>query len=169
MPTDRLFFALQPTLDAAVRIHALALRLGEVYGLTGKPLALENLHVTLCFLGEFDGVPLPLLARAEAMGQQLHAAPFELAFDHVMSFERRHDPPLVLCREDACAPLDELRRQLGADPAESFKPHITLRYARRRIPLQQVAPITWTVTEVLLIRSLVGRGHHEVLGSYPLR
>ena len=169
MATDRLFFALRPTLDAAVRIHALALRFGEVYGLTGKPLALENLHVTLCFLGEFDGMPPPLLARAEVLGQQLHAAPFELAFDRVMSFERRHDPPLVLCREDACAPLDALRRQLGADSRESFRPHVTLRYDRRRIPLQEVAPIAWTTTEVLLIRSLVGRGRHEVLGRYPLR
>jgi 2'-5' RNA ligase len=166
--TDRLFFALRPTLDAAVRIHALALRFGEVYGLTGKPLALENLHLTLCFLGEFDGVPPPLLARVEAMGQQLHAAPFELAFDRVMSFERRHDPPLVLCREDACAQLDELRRQLGVDPVESFKPHVTLRYDRRKIPLQEVARISWIATEVLLIRSLIGHGRHEVLGRYPL-
>lgn len=168
MATDRLFFALRPDPAAAVRIHALALRLGDVYGLTGKPLALERLHVTLCFLGDHDGLPPPLLAMAGAMAEGLHAAPFELAFDRVMSFERKGDAPLVLCRDDACAPLDALRRQLGADAAQGFKPHVTLRYDPKWISLQEVAPISWKVTEVLLIHSLIGRGRHEVLGRYPL-
>jgi RNA 2',3'-cyclic 3'-phosphodiesterase len=167
--TDRLLFALRPDLAAAVRIHALALRLGEVYGLTGKPLALERLHLTLVFLGDHAGLPAQLLAAADAMARDLRGAPFELAFDRVMSFEHRGDAPLVLCREDHCAPLEALRRQLGADPAHGFKPHITLRYDPHRIALQEVAPISWNVTEVLLIRSLIGRGRHEVLERYPLR
>jgi 2'-5' RNA ligase len=166
--TDRLLFALRPDLAAAVHIHALALRLGEVYRLTGKPLALERLHVTLCFLGDHAGLPARLLAAADALAKGLQVASFGLAFDRVMSFEHRGDAPLVLCRDDACPPLDELRRQLGADPAHSFKPHVTLRYDPKRISLQEVAPISWNVTEVLLIRSLIGRGRHEVLGSYPL-
>jgi RNA 2',3'-cyclic 3'-phosphodiesterase len=166
--TDRLFFALRPDLAAAVRIHALALRLGEVYGLTGKPLPLERLHVTLCFLGDHDGLPPQLLAMADALAKQLRSAPFELAFDRVMSFERRRDAPLVLCRDDACASLDGLRQQLGAAPGESFTPHVTLRYDPKRISLQEVAPISWQVTEVLLIRSLIGYGRHDVLERYPL-
>lgn len=170
MATDRLFFALRPDLAAAVRIHALALRLGEVYGLAGKPLQLERLHVTVCFLGNHDGLPPELVTVARAVAGNLRAAPFELSFNRVMSFERtRGDAPLVLCRDDACLPLDDLRRQLGADPAEGFKPHVTLRYDPKRISLQEVAPICWNVTEVLLVHSHVGRGRHEVLARHPLR
>jgi 2'-5' RNA ligase len=167
--TDRLFFALKPDLAAAVRIHALALRLGEEYGLTGKPLALERLHLTLSFLGDHDGVPPQLLAAADARAGRLRAAPFELALDRVVSFERQGAAPLVLCRAEPSAPLIELRRQLGADATPEFRPHVTLRYDPRHIALRAVTPIAWTVTEVLLIRSLIGRGQHEVLGRYPLR
>ena len=169
MATDRLFFALRPDAAAAERIHALASRLREVCGLTGKQLALERLHVTLLFLGNHDGLPQQLLATADAAAQALRHAPFELVFDRVMSFAHKEDPPLVLCRDENCASLDVLRRQLGADAAHSFKPHVTLLYDRKMISLQEVAPISWNVTEVLLIRSLIGRGQHEVLGRYPLR
>lgn len=168
MATDRLFFALRPDAAAAGRIHALALRLREVYGLKGKPLALERLHVTLCFLGDHDGLPPPLLAAASTATRSLHGAPFELRFDRVMSFERRADRPLVLCRDDECPPLQVMRRQLGADQGGGFKPHVTLLYDNRMISPQEVAPICWNVTEVLLIHSLIGQGRHEVLGRYPL-
>lgn len=169
MATDRLFFALRPDLAAAVRIHALSLRLGEEYGLTGRPLALERLHLTLSFLGDHDGLPPPLLAAADASAKRLRAAPFELTLDRVVSFERKGAAPLVLCHEEPCSPLEDMRRQLGADPMQEFRPHVTLRYDPKRIALRTVTPISWTVTEVLLIRSLIGRGHHEVLGRYPLR
>jgi RNA 2',3'-cyclic 3'-phosphodiesterase len=166
--TDGLFFAVRPDAAAAARIHALALRFGKVYGLTGKPRPPEVLHVTLRFLGEHNGLPPQLVNKALAMAKGLHGAPFELAFDQVMSFENKGIPPLVLCREDACAPLDALRRQLG-DASRGFKPHVTLLYDRKMITLQEVAPpVAWRVTEVLLIHSLIGRTHHEMLARYPL-
>jgi 2'-5' RNA ligase len=74
----------------------------------------------------------------------------------------------VLCRETPCAPLDALCTQLGTDTTRDSKPHATLLYDSRVVPLHEVDAISWTVTEVLLIRSLVGRARHEVLGRYPL-
>jgi 2'-5' RNA ligase len=167
--TDRLFFALRPDAAAAARMHQLTLRLRDVHQLTGKPLAVERLHVTLGFLGDHDGLPPRLVAAADAVARGVLAEPFELAFDHVMSFERNQGAaPLVLCRETPCAPLDALCTQLGTDTTRDFKPHATLLYDSRAVPLHEVDAISWTVTEVLLIRSLVGRARHEVLGRYPL-
>jgi 2'-5' RNA ligase len=31
-----------------------------------------------------------------------------------------------------------------------------------------IEPITWTVNEFVLVRSLVGQGRHEVLARWPL-
>jgi 2'-5' RNA ligase len=167
--TDRLFFALRPDAAAAERIHALASRVREVHDLKGKPLALERLHVTLLFLGNHDGLPQQLLAFAALAAKALRHEPFELNFDRVMSFTRSTgNAPLVLCRDDDRTPLDDLRRQLGAESTQSFKPHVTLLYDDRILSPQEVAPISWMVTEVLLIRSLIGRGRHEVLARHPL-
>ncbi|MEJ0099974.1 MAG: hypothetical protein WDO12_09600 [Pseudomonadota bacterium] len=74
----------------------------------------------------------------------------------------------MLCRDDDRTPLDELRRQLHADPLRSFKPHVTLLYDRKVISQQELAPVGWNVAEVLLIRSLIGHARHEVLARYPL-
>jgi 2'-5' RNA ligase len=141
----------------------------EVYGLAGVPLQPEHLHVTLLFLGDHEGLPPRLLVAAETAGRNVRTAPFELAFNRVMSFRRKHNPPLVLCRAELCAPLLVLRHQLGADRPHAFKPHVTLLYDRKMLSEQEVAPISWTATEVLLIHSFIGQKRHEVLGRYPLR
>ncbi len=167
--TDRLFFALRPDAAATQRIHELAQRMRVVYELAGEPLRPEHLHLTLLFLGDHAGLPPSLLAAAETAGRNMRTAPFELVFDRVMSFRRKRNPPLVLCRDDLCAPLLVLRHQLGADRKHAFKPHVTLLYDRKMVSPQEVAPICWTATEVLLIHSLIGRKQHEVLGRYPLR
>lgn len=168
MATDRLFFALRPDAAAMKRIHELAQRMQAEHQLDGEPLLPEHLHVTLQFLGNFDGFPPGLVAGADAMGRKLRAAPFEVAFDRVVSFRRKRNPPLVLCRDELCAPLAVLRRQLGAEPTQAYKPHVTLLYDRRMVSEEEVASISWKATEVLLIHSLIGRKRHEVLGRYPL-
>ncbi|MEJ0099600.1 MAG: 2'-5' RNA ligase family protein [Pseudomonadota bacterium] len=168
MATDRLFFALRPDAVAATHVHALASRLRDVYALSGQPLLLEHLHVTLCFLGDHEGLSPKLVAEADAAGRHLRGVPFELSFDRIMSFRRKRNPPLVLCREGSCAPLVLLRHQLGVPDPQQFTPHVTLLYDRRMITLQEVAPISWRVIEVLLIRSYIGQTRHEVLGRYPL-
>ena len=175
---DRLFFALRPDVAAARRIERLALDLRESLGLTARPLAADRLHVTLCFLGDYAELAPPLVAAADAAANGLRHAPVELTFDRVMSFRRQGDAPVVLCRKDECAPLAQLRASLREAVActqrfkpdsRGFKPHVTLLYDRQPVPLREIAPIGWSATEVLLIRSLIGRGKHEVLGRYPLR
>jgi 2'-5' RNA ligase len=50
----------------------------------------------------------------------------------------------------------------------SFVPHVTLLYDGRRVPQQDVAPISWTVREFVLVRSRLGQGRHEPLARWPL-
>ncbi len=176
--TERLFFALRPDAAAAERIHELTLQLCVTHGLKTRPLAIERLHVTLCFLGDHAGVSAQHFAVAAAAGRSLRQGPFELVFDHVESFGRnRGAAPLVLRHARHSAPLHQLHDSLTAPLAQSnlfnldarpFRPHVTLMYAEKFIHAQPVTPISWNAAEVLLIQSHIGRGHHEVLGSYPL-
>jgi RNA 2',3'-cyclic 3'-phosphodiesterase len=171
------FFALRPDEATAQQIHAMAMRLRDANGLRGKLHPVETLHVTLCYLGAFVGVPPELLQGADMVGRAQRAMPFELALDRVLTLPgNRKQLPVVLCRGDDCAPLTSLRARLGAalsgigrryEP-RIFRAHVTLLYDSIEIPEQLVGPISWTVRELLLVRSLIGQGRHEVLGRYPL-
>jgi 2'-5' RNA ligase len=179
---DRLFFALQPPAEAALRIHALAARLGGVLELRGKPLPVERLHVTLCFLGNHAGLPAELVAAADVAARHVKSAPFEVCFNQVMSFGQR--PPesqraaaVILSCDDDCIPLSALRHQLLQSldatrefqlEARTFKPHVTLLYDRRPVPQQEVAAICWAAREFVLVHSLVGKSEHRVLARYAL-
>ena len=177
--TERLFFALRPDVAAAARMRELTLQLCATHGLKTRPLAMERLHLTLCFLGDLPGVSPQQLAAADEAARSLRQRPFELAFDHVASLGRNKGAaPLVLCHARDGAPLHQLHDSLAAHFTQSdlfhldtrpFKPHVTLMYAEKFIDEQPVTPISWTAAEVLLIQSRIGRGHHEVLGRYPLR
>ena len=69
--TDRLFFALFPTLGAAAQVYALQQELRIRHGLWGRPLAIERLHVTLCHLGDHAGLPSSIVLRAREAAQNI--------------------------------------------------------------------------------------------------
>jgi 2'-5' RNA ligase len=176
--TERLFYALRPDAAAATRIHALTLQLCGAHGLKARPPAIERLHLTLCFLGDHAGMSAQQFAAADAAGRMLRPGCFEIVFDHVECFGHQGVVPLVLIPQEGSPPLRELHDDLTARVAPTglfdldarpFRPHVTLLYAEKRIPAQRVTPVSWEVEEVLLIRSHIGRGQHEVLGRYPLR
>jgi 2'-5' RNA ligase len=58
-----------------------------------------------------------------------------------------------------------LRKQIKT----SFTPHMTLSYSGPDGDEQTVDPIGWTVSELVLIHSLIGQSKHVVLGRWPLR
>lgn len=177
--TERLFFALRPDAAAAVRMHELALQLSATHALRARPLAIERLHLTLCFLGNHAGLSSAQVAVATAAGNSLRQDPFVVAFDQVASLgHHQNAAPLVLCHAGHCAPLQQLHDNLGAHCAQSnlfhldtrpFKPHVTLMYPGQLIHAQPVAPISWMADEVLLIRSHIGKARHEVLARHSLR
>lgn len=179
-PTDRLFFAVYPDLHAAQRIVELAQSLRAAHRLRGNPLRVDRVHVTLHHLGDHAGLPQSLLATACEVAANMSASPFEVGFDCVASFPgRARKRPCVLrgAKENSNAALrafqaalgEQLRAAgLGRYVERRFTPHVTLLYDERSLPAQAVPPIGWTVRELVLVRSLIGRGEHRVLGRWGL-
>ncbi len=48
-------------------------------------------------------------------------------------------------------------------------PHMTLLYDRRLVDEHQIEALGWTVTDFVLVHSLVGRGKHIHLARWPLQ
>jgi 2'-5' RNA ligase len=177
--TDRLFFALLPDAPAIVRIERLIADLRQDHGLKGKALGAPRFHVTLLHLGAFPGVPRELVDAACAAVQALTAIPtFKIGFDRVGSFSRRpSNMPLVLLGEEGVIAAKAFRQALckamaraGEDDggAAHYTPHLTLLYDDTHVARRAIEPITWTVNEFVLVRSVIGQGRHEVLARWPL-
>ena len=58
---------------------------------------------------------------------------------------------------------------LGKQVARQFNPHVTLLYDRALAPEAPVEPVSWTVSEFVLIHSLLGQTRHIVLGRWALQ
>ncbi|KAK49045.1 hypothetical protein BG58_20300 [Caballeronia jiangsuensis] len=175
--TESIFFALYPDASAATRITELAARLRIDHKLKATPIPAARLHITLQYLGAFPGVPADILKQAHTAASQIASPPVELTLDRIESFSgRRAKRPLVLSG-DITAPLDALEQTLGSALATAgiavkrhprFTPHVTLLYDEHRIARQPVEPIAWTAREFVLVRSLLGRSHYEILARWPL-
>ena len=111
-PTDLLFFALQLEAAAARATADLAMRLRTQYGLKGKPLPPERLHITLYFLGGFPGVPQDLVDSACNALAALREPSFDVCLDRVLSFRGKSNRPVVLVGGDSLAPLHQFQGRL---------------------------------------------------------
>lgn len=133
----------------------------------------ELLHVTLLKLYDLHYAPPDWLPRTIAALDSFHAPPFPLAFDRIESRKavtlRTRDPlpqarafqaALVRHMLEAKAPL-----MLGTTP----EPHLTINYRGDRHGNHKTAPIGWSVGEILLVESQVGKTAHIEHGRWPLR
>lgn len=179
-PTDRLFFALFPTQDAAGRIADLALRLRGEHGLSGTPLQAQRFHITLHHLGDYAGLPPDVVALARQAGQALALPPFEITFDRVASFSGHPSKrPFVLRgTDDDLAALTAFQQTLGTAMRKvglgrrvdvRFTPHVTLLYDSRLVAEQPVAPIHWIADELVLVHSLLGQTRYVPLARWTLQ
>lgn len=176
-PTDRLFFALYPDAQAAQRIAALARQLKAEHGLRGRALAVSRFHVTLHFFGDHPSLPHALVDEVSAAAGELRHPPFDVVFDHAMSFAARaRKRPFVLRGSDeGLAPLMAFRQALGDAIARRgrpvdlrFIPHVTLLYDDQLLRALPVEPIVWRVNEFVLVDSLIGQTRHVPLARWSL-
>jgi 2'-5' RNA ligase len=170
---DGLFFSIFPDQAAAVRIANTAEHFRRAYGLKGAPLLTDRFHVTVHGLGNYDGLPRGVVAKAIAAGMAVKSMPFEVAFDRVTSFAGSN--ALVLCGGDGVDGLVMFHQSLaiamwnsGLCASLQFMPHITLLYDGRRIEEQFIEPIRWTVRDFVLVHSLRGRTMHIPLERWRL-
>jgi RNA 2',3'-cyclic 3'-phosphodiesterase len=176
-PTDRLLLMLMPPPDVAERADALTARLRAQLGLKPRRMR-ERLHVTLCPLGDYDGLPEPVVHAAAQAASGLSVAPFEVSFDRLVSFRGGQTFPLVLLAGTGNDAIVALRQQFAESlraggvlfPAgNTITPHMTLLRSPRSLPETPVEPLNWTVNDVVLVHSLLGQSQYVELGRWALR
>jgi 2'-5' RNA ligase len=151
---QRLFFALWP--DDAVRDGcSLVLKQARKHH-QGKAVHLDNLHITLAFLGYVSDEQR---ACADAVADAISLTPFNLRFDQVGWFKR----PKVLWlgtneTPDALIQLvANLNRGLrGCDimlDERPFAAHLTLMRKVREFNEMEIEPIDWHVDRFCLVES----------------
>lgn len=168
---QRLFFALWP--DEGIRRQLLEYP-PLLEGCGGRLVALENLHITLAFLGSIDGDTRHCLEQA---ADAIRLPSFTLHLDR-LGFWRRSQV-VWLGAESTPVPLNALaavlkKAMIGCElePDErAFQAHMTLMRKAHRPPLESsVEPLVWRVRDFALVRSEThSEGvHYEVLQRWGL-
>jgi len=165
----RVFFALWP--DDATRSALRFATQAAVQACGGRPIAKDNLHLTVAFLGGLTHAGL-VLARSVP---PIQVGEFELTLDAVgvwpeskiLWFAPLAPPPALGDLEGGL--WDGLAEHGFRSAERIYRPHVTL--ARRARPIEQaVEPVGWPVRELALVESLpYGKSvHYEVLERWPL-
>lgn len=133
----------------------------------------ELLHVTLVSLYDLHYAPPAWLPATIAALDGFVATPFPLRFDRIENRKAvtlRTREPLAEARAFQKALVNHLLREKapimdGTTP----EPHITINYRGDRLSAQKMPPIGWTVDEIILTESIVGKTTHVEHGRWPLR
>ncbi len=170
----RLFFALLP--DPQVRAALAALAAAVAGSTGGRVPRVENIHLTLAFLGTVPRERLPDLG---AIGQRAAAihAPFAFRLDRLGLF--RNAGVAWAAPRAACEPLDALHETLrdaleqAGMPLEhrEFRAHVTLARRATRAPEGVAEPaVSWDVDAIALMSSEPGPHgvRYRELGRWPL-
>ncbi|CCB66419.1 MULTISPECIES: 2'-5' RNA ligase family protein [unclassified Hyphomicrobium] len=176
---DRIFFACLPDEATAERVHALAERLKRANGFDGTLVLPNHLHVTLYHLGDWPSLPAPIVSAALDAAAQVSIRAFDVTLTGSESFRGGIGPfPFVLTCEQDIAAWNALRRPLGVAMERvglggatrgRFTPHITLLRDEKRAAAAPIEPISWTVRELVLVHSLLGKTTHVHLGRWLLQ
>lgn len=148
----RLFFALGCPSELAEPICSWR----DNQNLGGRPVAKDNLHLTLAFLGSH---PATALDGLKQLGDQLQGDAFSLRLDQVQTIGHGFlcltpslaPPPLLQLVEHLRSGLAALGVALDSRP---FLPHVTLaREADKQLPCLAMAAFEWHVDGFGLFRS----------------
>ena len=96
---------------------------------------------------------------------------FRVAFDRVGSFR---NGAVVLRGDESLIGLEVLQQRVSdafdtrPHAARAFTPHVTLLRDAKRVEEHDITPIEWTVKEVVLVHSLLGRTTHRHVARLPL-
>jgi len=170
-PTDRLLFLVYADRTAAVAAVETGRDVRHEYGLRGALLLPQHIHSTIWHVHDgFSPPPDDLIAALAACANRVSMPAFRVSFDRIESFI---GGPLVLRGEDGVVGLEllheRLKAVLGINGRSRFVPHVTLlRDKRRLLPPIPIEPIEWTVSEFVLVHSLLGKTTHHVLARFPL-
>jgi 2'-5' RNA ligase len=175
---DRLFLALFPPAPVAEQIASLSKDQRDSYGISKAPLRTERFHITLHHLGDHAGFPPGLVETVKRAVATVKVAPFEVRVNKAVSFKRAANRPFVLLADPALRGVWALHKALGFELVKAglgrhvekdFTPHVTMLYDDAVVPEHEVPPISWRVTDFVLVHSLIGETTHIHLGRWPLQ
>lgn len=170
--TQRLFFALWPEEDLRRQLHRHCKSLLRNAG--GRPVPVENLHITLAFLGNVDAQQQRCI---EAMADKIICPTFDLQLDRVGHWSRSR--VLWLGSTHTPEALATLVAELHAGAtacglkmeARPYHAHLTLKRKLARAPqVLDFQPLHWSVRHFVLVRSVTyAQGvQYEVIREWPL-
>jgi len=169
---ERLFFALWPDDDCRQQLHRDCKSLLRHAG--GRPVSVENLHITLAFLGNVDVQQHRCI---ETMAEAIRSPTFELNLDKAGHWPRSR--ALWLAPTQTPEPLSALAAALHAGAsdcglkldARPFRAHLTLKRKLDRAPRSlDFRPLAWRAESFVLVRSVTFQEgvRYEVLREWPL-
>ena len=169
---DRYFFALWPDAKTAHALYNHGIESAATP--MSHSVVLENLHMTLVYLGQTTPV---FLQNAQKVASKLRAAPFEL------SIVRANSWPEVKVRwlglESTPPELEQLVKGLNHDliavgfkpEKKPFIPHVTIeRHCTQGGASEFIQPLSWFVNEVCLVKSIKSLefSKYEIIQRWPL-
>ncbi|WP_160174192.1 2'-5' RNA ligase family protein [Sphingopyxis sp. MWB1] len=131
------------------------------------------LHVTLISLYDLHYAPPEWLPATIAALDSFVAPPFPLRFDRIenrRAVTLRTRDPLAEARAFQKALVNHLLcEKAPITDGTTPEPHITINYRGDRLRAEKMPPIGWTVDEIILTESIVGRTTHVEHGRWPLQ
>lgn len=174
------FFAVLPDDRARTEIAGVGERFCKSHRVSGSPVAIDSLHLSLCPMGKPERLRQPLESALLAAAAGVVAESFDATLDSAMRFSARDSQfPFVLCTDaTTTAAALTLRKAIAAAQlgvglqvrgVSSFLPHVTLLQGHAVDAIEEsITPIHWPVHEFVLIRSFFGQSRYEVIGRWPL-
>ena len=148
----RLFFALWPPRETAQALGEWAAQVSEQSG--GKPTVVDNIHLTLAFLGEADAPPAITAASGVKGGRHelpIGAARYVKRNEMVWVAPTTTPPALAALAGELHRALRDAGFRLEERP---FAAHVTLiRRARMPKSIPPLPQVNWPVDEFVLVRS----------------
>jgi 2'-5' RNA ligase len=164
----RLFFAIRPPELVKPYLLDEQSRLGP-----GRPVLPGHLHSTSAILDDFRAYPSEVVDRMIGVGNMISSSPFPIVLDQLVG----GTGSVVMVPSEPLQRYRLFQRQLASAMAHAglarrrgwrFSPHVTLLYRHGRPLWYSTIPLSWTVTEFVLIHSLLGETRHEELACWPL-
>ena len=141
-----------------------------------RPVKLEQLHITLAFMGDFPEEEIDNAINAGEKAAK-EVSEFELSVNETGCFPDEHSPRVLFAKAESDS-MRKIADLLSADLSKFcdrrvFKPHLTLARKRKGFPklIKHEFAINFPVKEFYLIQSkLLDQGSiHEVVKAFPLK
>ncbi|GMV31497.1 MAG: hypothetical protein AMXMBFR59_36220 [Rhodanobacteraceae bacterium] len=150
------------------------------HALGGQAVKFSCLQMMVCGMGHGGRPHAPLLSTLRRAAASVRAAGVEVGFDRFVTLRAGGNSHALVLRAMPRAgfALRALRTAIGRaqyvqglplPDASRFEAHVVVRRVPRPLAGEiAIGPVAWRAGEFVLVRSLTGRGVHEVVERWPL-